>query len=118
MGSVKVDEIGVSVGQKERPNRLSVGPRSRSASDKKVVPCCIQDKIRIGSLIYRPDCRLETRSSSRDHHEPGMNRNSGWQLDFNQAYTIHTFTLLAHHRTLHLEKMYFQLSLSKECFIV
>ena len=25
MGSVKVDEIGVSVGQKERPNGLSVG---------------------------------------------------------------------------------------------
>ena len=50
MGSVKVDEIGVSVGQKERPNGLSVG--SRSASEKKVVPRLIQDKIRIGSLIY------------------------------------------------------------------
>ena len=52
MGSVKVDEIGVSVGQKERPNGLSVG--SRSASDKKVVPPFIQDKIRIGSLISWP----------------------------------------------------------------
>ena len=55
MGSVKVDEIRVSVGRKERPNGLSV--RSRSASDKKVVPRFTQDKIRIGSLIYRPDRR-------------------------------------------------------------
>ena len=55
MGSVKVDEIGVSVGRTERPNGLSVG--SRSASDKKVVPRFIQDKIRIGWLIYRPDRR-------------------------------------------------------------
>ena len=70
--------------------------RSRSASDKKVVPRFIQDKIRIGSLIYRPDRRPETGSSSWDHHEPGINRNGGWQLDLTQAYTIHTFTLLAH----------------------
>ena len=82
MGSVKVDEIRVSVGQKERPNRLSV--RSQSASDKKVIPRFIQDKLRIGSLIYRPDRRRrasQTRSSS--HGEPGF---GGWQLDLAEAY--------------------------------
>ena len=103
MGNVKVDEIGVSVGQKERPNGLSF--ESRSASCKKVVPRFIKEKIRIGWLIYRPDRRrraLHTGSSSR--REPGI---SGWQLDLAQAYTIHTHALVVHHRILHLEKMYF-----------
>ena len=86
MGSVKVDEIGVSVGRKERPNGLSVG--SRSASDKKVVPRFIQDKIRIGSLIYRPDRRRRaSQTGSSSHREPGI---GGWQLELVQAYTIHT----------------------------
>ena len=62
MVSLKVDEIGVPVVQKERPKRRSVG--ARSASDKKVVPRFIQDKIRIASLVYGPDYRLETGSSS------------------------------------------------------
>ena len=45
----------VSVGQRERPNGLSVG--SWSVRGKKVVFSFIRDKIRIGSLIYRPDRR-------------------------------------------------------------
>ena len=83
MGSVKVDEIGVSVGQKERPNGLSVG--SRSASDKNV------DRRRRAS---------QTGSSS--HREPGI---GGWQLELVQAYTVHTH-FGTHHCTSHLEKMY------------
>ena len=70
MGSVKVDAIGVSVGQKERPNGLSVG--SRSVSDKKVVPRFIQDKIRIGSLIYRRDRHRASQTGSSFHRKPGI----------------------------------------------
>ena len=70
------------------------------------------------SLFGRSRC-FETGSSSWDHRQPGINRNGGWQLDLTQAYTIHTITLLTHTITLYtLEKMYLQLSLSKECFIV
>ena len=72
MGSVKADEMGVSVGRKERPNGLSVG--SRSASDKKVVPCFIQDKIRSRSLIYRPHCRR--RASRRPDRRLIVNQES------------------------------------------
>ena len=68
MGSVKVDEIGVSVDQKERPNGLSVG--SRSAIDKLKEGCSTlhpgQDKNRIANFTdrivvvarRRPDRRL------------------------------------------------------------
>ena len=87
-----MDEIGVSGGRKEWPNGLSVG--SRSASGKKVVPRFIQDKIRIGSLIYRPDRRRSaSHTGSPSHRKPGI---GGWQLELVQAYTIQTHTLLAH----------------------
>ena len=106
---MKVDEIGVFVGQKERPHGLSVG--SRSASDKKVVPRSFQDKIRIGSLIYRLDRRRRvSQTGSSSHREPGI---GGWQLELVQAYTIHT-----HFR--HIQKMCLVVSVqrTKKSFVV
>ena len=100
MGSVKVGEIGVSVRWKERPNGLSVG--SRSASDKKVVPRFIQDKIRIGSLIYRPDRRHRaSQTGSSSHREQWLT--TGVSSSTHNTHT-HTHTFGTHHRTSHLEQ--------------
>ena len=111
MGSVKVDEIGVSVGQKERPNGLSVG--SRSASDKKVVPRFIQDKVRIGSLIYgssssRVAGRIVVSSWTRNR----------WLANGISSSVHNTHTHFWHSNS-NLEKMYLVIYLCpKKSFIV
>ena len=57
---------------------------------KNVVPRFIQDKIRIGSLIYRPDRRRRaSQTGSSSHRKPGIGGCS-WQLELVQAYTMYT----------------------------